>query len=973
MQLNPNIPLACTGDFFKILKDFIPPEEWSSSYPDAIVARVLEKDNNVMVKPKDYSDAWVALSDGLINVSMYLNTVGGNITQSEFINRFLSVFTNIDSLEATDLIDDEVSGVFYIPEKSINKYVFADLAMNNPLFSSLMYIDESDRASKKKPSVYMHFQHPTTGVVGANITQKSVVRGDPNLKGKSIELFPIGSNYIRVKVSKCASSDKVMAFQSLFSRLLVLYEREKDSIVKAYRQFIPDFDKEIVEVRVEKPKAKLKEIAPEIFIAGHTRKCKTPPEIVNDEEAAEALAEGKKVMIFPKPGDDSSQQRNYVCNWPKYIYPGLKENKLSNAEQFPYMPCCYTSDQSEIKGSKYRHYYLGEDLLEGKDVGQKELYTTNKFAPPDKFGTLPLPIAKLFSILEDNDDYTFVRKGTFRNKSSFLNCVLEGLNSDTNILEIIDEKKRDSYIKKLREDMSIDPTMLACTRQEMFDYNKDEVSDALRDPNVYMNPRMFVAMLEAKFHCNIFLFNRDRLMIPRHAQSYYKTQRRNKCIFILEHIGSESDNASYPQCELITRWNQKEKNETFYELPYASPISRGIEKLSKDLRMSYSLDVKNNNATFNRKDLVRLSRGQNTDSYGKCRMLLIEYQGLLSTLLVNPMQPLPVPEIGDWTIYRVTVDEGLAVADALGIVISGQLHSDGVTRELSGSLGGIDVYIPLVESEKIPKVPVYSTRTPDVSEGLSELSMFSAGKKLARYVVEYMFWLYSTYLHETGIQEINNQTILDFFEDMVVMRPDFKYGKVSKYFSLTSGVLEDGKLVVKSEETVKRLIYVLRLGIGRSKANILSYHTRVSIDNFYLDVADFDQYPLQVILQGDKSVDKWIIEKQTQNVISDSVILDIRSPYFFMNNLVSPVVYLAHNVSSIQEAVSVSLTWYNKGYNDLNADPYEEDMPAVTLYAYYTRSNIKKYNLPGADTAHEIMVLGYKKDGEPTYTCLLPL
>jgi hypothetical protein len=975
MRLNPLVPLASIGEFFKILKDFTPPVEWSDSYPDAIVVRVLEKNETVRVKTKDYSDAWVAIADDKVNISMYLDTIGGNITQQAFITRFLDVFSGFDDgLPITNLVDDEVNGVFYLPQQSLNKYVFSDMAMNNPLFSNLMYVDESEKASKKKSSVYIHFLHPTTGDIGANITQKTVIRGDPNLKGKSIDLFPVGSDYIRIKVSKADSSAKVKAFQSLFSRLIVIYDREKDNIIQIYRTYIPEFAKEKAEPPPKKVKAKLKEIAPEIFVAGHSRKCKTPPNIVSDEEAAVAAAEGKNVMIFPKLEDEASISRNYVCDYPKHIYPGLKENKLANAEQFPYMPCCYTSDQSINPGSKYRNYYMGEDLLEGKDIGQKELYTTNKFAPPDKFGTLPATISKLFALAESDDTYTYVRKGTFRNKSSFLNCVLEGLNAETNIVDIAEEGERNDYISQLRTELSEDRAMLGAARQEMFDYTQSDISGILANPDIYLNPRLFVGMLEAKFNCNIFLFSRERILTPRHAQTYYKTQRKSRCIFVLEHMGSESDNAAYPQCELITRWNQTDRDETFYDLPYSSHVSATMEKLSRDLRASYSLDLINLDSNFLRKYVMNISVSQNTDSYGKCRMIQLNKDGLLSTLMLNPMQPLSLPENHDWSIHRVTVDQALDIAASLRMIVSGQIHIKGFTKEIIGTLGGVGASIPVLDSSKIPKIPVQSARTPfPEGEEVSKLANFNANKKFARYVVEYMLWLYSTYIVETGITELDNDSIEDFMEAYVEVDPDFVYGYVTKYFSKDSGVMENDKLMLLSEETQKRLVYVLKLAILRNQSKIIGYHEHTMIDNFYMDVADFDHFPLQVILQGDKSISKWIDEKQMQNVISDSILPDMDSPYFFWNDLIARQMYIAHNVSNLAEAISVSLTWFRDGYNDPDPSPYEDEMPEMTLYSYTSATTMVRHEFPGVPVAQEIIVVGYKRNGIPFYTSLLPL
>ena len=86
------------------------------------------------------------------------------------------------------------------------------------------------------------------------------------------------------------------------------------------------------------------------------------------------------------------------------------------------------------------------------------------------------------------------------------------------------------------------------------------------------------------------------------------------------------------------------------------------------------------------------------------------------------------------------------------------------------------------------------------------------------------------------------------------------------------------------EETLKRLLYVLRLELVRQKNKILNYHSHDTIDNYYMDITDFDHYPFQVILYGDESVDNMIKERGTrQFIIHNKVSPASKTPYFFKN------------------------------------------------------------------------------------------
>ena len=66
----------------------------------------------------------------------------------------------------------------------------------------MITIDESDKATKQKDSIYIYFRHPKVGEVHANLTSKVAEKGDPYLRGKDIQdEFKLGTVYTRVKVS----------------------------------------------------------------------------------------------------------------------------------------------------------------------------------------------------------------------------------------------------------------------------------------------------------------------------------------------------------------------------------------------------------------------------------------------------------------------------------------------------------------------------------------------------------------------------------------------------------------------------------------------------------------------------------------------------------------------------------------------------------------------------------------------------
>jgi hypothetical protein len=194
---------------------------------------------------------------------------------------------------------------------------------------------------------------------------------------------------------------------------------------------------------------------------------------------------------------------------------------------------------------------------------------------------------------------------------------------------------------------------------------------------------------------------------------------------------------------------------------------------------------------------------------------------------------------------------------------------------------------------------------------------------------------------------------------------------------MDSGVMYNSKLVLKSQETLKRIIYSLKL-FSRQRINLLNYYKNNSIENYYVDLTDFDQYHFQVILEGENAVEKWVDEQELNYTLYDSVQVDkLVKPYFFKNNLVNNQIYLAQNTSSIQKAIKIAQTWNNDGYN-IGAEPElddEDDIEAdFLLYTYKNSKDITPYKFGKSNlTDNNIIILGYKVETEPNYTVLLNL
>lgn len=973
--LKDRIPFAVCKDYYKILKDFVPSEEWVSK-TDNIIFKMFEKTDIDPKKYKEYTDIVLSVDGELgnedVKVDMKLITQKGYLNKDDFIKNFLSVFNT--NIAYKNINEKEVAGIFSFPRQRLNLYILSDLIMNNQIFSSLINIDESIRATKKKTDtsiwLYIHFNHPSTGHITASITQKIGDRNDPNMREEDPDIFPHGEPYIKVR-AKGRDIKSIEIFQNILAKLLILYEKEFDNIVSIYEQYIPDFgvfeEYDVGDVK------KQTDIAPEIFVKNYSRYCPADriPKIISDKEAKKYDGD---IMIFPRPvGDweikyssDGKNSKNYTCQNPDFPYPGLQVNNLENSSEYPFLPCCFKNPQDK-PGSVFRHYFYNEPL-EQKVKKQQELIKTGKILEMDKYGLLPEGLQKIFDIIDPDYEYKYIRVGVSKSPSSFILAVMTSLHDITGILESSNrelkaEKTRKSIISKGLEN--------TC-RQSAYDMTEEQVKKLIENNEAYFEPKIFIQTLEEYFNCNIYLFNNDMMFLPRFLGAYYRKARENvPCVFIYENWGSESDRLKYPQCEIIVKWNTKKKDDTQYYFKSSEKISKNMNKIFKLMNESYVLNKKINDIIFPVENLE--IKSQTIDSYGKCREISVSYKGQNISILLDPIYTLGVKQEN-----KQITSNNFSIAQKFlqdkELEISGQEVSAGKTVGLTFKIGNVECYIPIYPIDKIEGVPLRDKMIYNKKEQ-SSLEIFNTNKKISRYIIEYTFWIFSNYIHDNNIESITDKVLANFSEKYFQIIPNHQYGFISKNFGKNNTVFRDNKIIVQSLDMIKRLMYVLKLSCIRELETILKYWQRQVISQYYIDITDFDNHPNQVILKGSGSIDKWLSNIKTEYRFYKNINIGQKSPYFFRNEIIDiDKMFLAQNANSLENALAISLAWKNNGFN---TGTFIEDVKAkkysFTLYSYKSPEEIESYDVKGEKDIGHIKIVGYKIQGTSYFTALLDL
>jgi len=1022
--LNENVPFVTCKDYWKIKENFIPQEDWLKNnqrcshmncknnvvfmkrvslkeYADETMLKYFCNEHTVIgaknindqlkmkVKNSDtsYTTVFIDIDDFESTVLFDLEIKRGNIDVENFKDRIFSVFETPKKILKTK--ETEIAGVFYFLGLRMNTYVFSDLVMNNSLFSSLISIDESLKATKKKaestqPWLHILFNHPKTGRITAGIYQLNSDGSDPNLKEYENEnVIDRGDPYIRIRVN--GRDDKsITLFKGMMSKYFDLYNENWEEIVNFYKQYIPDFgnvgeDSDIKETK----KKKTSQVAPGVYIEGYSRYCPVDrmPIVLNEKEARD----NENVMVFPREKkdwkipfpSDGAKKRYYTCTNPDYPYPGLRENILKNKDEYPYVPCCFKINQKEKKGSLYRKYFFEEEIHRAKDKKQQDLILTNKILDADVYGKLPSELRNFFDVLDSSSESEYLRHGVPRNKDSFLKCI---------------EKSID---KKISREKLSKPEVAVLAKQCLYDMDVSQISKNILNPDVYLDPKKYVQLIETYLDCNIILFDSRGLIFPRSLQGYYNSEKKGKYILIYEHFGSEADKAEYPQCEIIGKWN---KRDNVYLLNFESDdkIIRELKKIISESRKEWTLTDIIDNVVFNLNKVESGIQGQVIDYYGKTRRVDVIWNKDKITLLTSPIAPLQVEEIsGDINVNLVSPNVCLKFMKDIGgrlLYKTLDIGDENRCLELNFLVGNVLVNVPIDGSKVDLKIEKrYKLHYILEKSDTSAIQTYNRNKRIARYITEYIIWLFSNWLYEKEITDdskLKDSIFEKFINSSLVVNPDFKYsdGEIPITFSKESPLMYKKKLVLNSPELLKRIVYVLKLYSKSDPKNFFSYRERTRISQYYLDITDFDVKKGQVILQGSEIVERWIFENKSEYELYDEI-QEGTAPYFMNvsganSGFPSGNIFLAQNTSSLESALEVASMWEKESYNIGYFGTLEKlskkekkklrEKYSFTLVQYQDKKNIKKFNVNGKGGEKlKSIVVGRMRLDEPSYTVLL--
>ncbi len=906
LEMNRNIPFCTINKFYKILKDFIPPEQWRfiSEKNNILIMKVLNVVNETPKNIKNpnnsyYSNVEIRFESSFETakremIENRLNVIS-NINEQIItdVNKKLrgldfpptsKVFMRLESIITKDLNEEllikrildmfpteilnwtsqqvSVNCEFLVPDFRIEYPILLDLITNNPVYSQVVAIDEHSRIQNPDYGIPLAFINTNTifnmdsGVV--NPSNQKLINKDDKLKPNTY--------YIQVYIANSKNVFEVERFKLIFCRLLTLYNFERKNVIKKYNEYM-DFDEylnkskseEDVAKRLIKKKKLLKDVDANLFLPNYARMCQHPPQIISEffeeddepENVTKLKDEGTQVAVFPKTSLEGKQYYFACTKSKRYKYISLTENKLENRDKFPIIPCCLTTDQSKRKNTNFRKYYDGDDTLSEFIPVEKTIkggvIISDNILDEGRLGELPHDVKTFFNVIDSTN--TYLRKGIKRSTDSILNC-----------LSVATKQKVVSR-QKLIEFMEDNDINLF---QEMSDYNIEMIKQDLLNNDKYIDPKLYINLLQKYFKCYIYIFVRNEvypngvLSCPYHHQ-YYLQQPINKTypvILIYEHFGVKTDNAKYPQCELITQ-----KKDTFNQ------ETELIQRIKYTFNEMYE-GIKD--------DIIDISKivkskvvGIGLDYYGKTRFLTVKNnKNTPITILTNPLPNIDLPITSKYE----------SVDDKLAKQLLEFEKCEYYPVELNNYIIGYKTptfYIPIKPIKSSSSSLYHSSLIYSPVNNDSELSEFLQLDKLSRILTEYMLYLFSIYYYE-GKQsyeerEIDQYFIYDFVKSNIIINKSFKYGPITRVFSLESNVLKNKKLVVHSELVLKKLVYVLQLRLRDNKNEVVNYSDYKYIQNYYNDIRDFKRKNTENIIYGQPALIKWIDDKRNNYKLFNNI------------------------------------------------------------------------------------------------------
>jgi len=1007
------IPFLKINKFYKILNDYTFPIEWiqvndeeggkdEESLRLYILKEKEESEYNIQ-SPSNENYVMIKI-DTISNDSStfkysykIINDIGSVVFNEELIlTRFTNIFKEYGlNIENVSIQKNFGKGFLVYKGIDINREMFFDMALNNEIVSKLVAINEIFRIEKVKGGI--RFTISTNSTKQTKISCSMYFKTVDKASSKEVQayegLINVGDNIILLNIVNATSETDMNNLLDLFDSILVYTYKSKESFYNYYSQYISNIEELTTrKIPVTIEKKDLKDIFPEIFVSGYSRKCDHKPIVtLSNDESEQFKNEGLDVLQFPKTSAEG-RQGYYVCKDMTYKHVGLIRNELSNKDKIGLLPCCYKEKQIN-KGLRYE-YEEGNIDIKGNYIGVEEekkqpdtIITTQKILGINRYGLLPPNVLSLLNVFEEDillNKNRFLRMGVDISQYSCIHAILMALDKQDTFY---------SNITKFKNKL-LQLSQYNFTSQNML-FPKDIKYIVKNDE--YIDPSLFISILENMFEVNIIIFCKDandnngfctptfkKFIINNKKQTMFENT-----VLLFKTFGSESTRLKYPQVELIVEELELESDKKVKGK--LKKIFESDSYLIKELYKLYysSINVINVNCEFNSKLISQVE-----DSYGKIRYLHFEDD---VHVYISPAASFDIDSFSNNVVYNQSINLKETNIEKFNKFVENE-KLKGIKGVFSSHYNKIIGYYFTKNNVKCfvytdKQSELYKERydleyneyiTP-IGKESSLIKKYNSFLKLSNIIISYTLYLFSKKYNnelkqflqlkynEEFVKSIKD--LLSNFSEFIIVIPSHTYSNINRVISLknTSFIKDSSKLIVTSNNIKLRVLYSIHMFLKTDYNFVLEYKDKKYIPNFFTTSKDFEQSEHYSIYFTKKEIAIYRLQPSLTYTCFSNPPNKTDITFFYSNIEVEEgTIFLAKKASSLENAIYVSNYWkkYKQLTSDLNSIASTNN---INLTIYYKEDEMKVEEYISNEDFPYVYVLAVKfsENESVTYYTLL--
>lgn len=942
--------------------------------------------------------------------------------------------------------ESRVKSRFFIYNMPIEELSLVFVTMIDLVFNAYLYIDETITAYPFKKRLYFHLRNTNME------NERSIARlsfrqlrteGPVGVETDNNETIRVGAgvDYVEVLI-RSPSRAIAKQLQYLLPRLLIHYQNVKNTFINILQAVSPGINQYIGRAEektikaVSKPKkvsgsniAQMRELAPDLIIKEYARRCmcNRQPIIISYEEIPQFMAQQvilngiaypRQVLPFP-PHDPKWY---FVCPKEEWPFPGLRMNNLENAAKYPFIPCCFKKNEMDPKANSwYNQVYHGvPKKTTAKNARATHVFKKDKLLGPGRTGMVSVAISDLLKLYNPSQR-DFFRVGIVYSANSLIHCIFDAF-KDANYIRLLSSEEREAYVIQVRKWVAQQiKEYPALVKQELYDFSDDEIYQIINNENIFLDPSMVYHVFEVLFNVNIFVFNAPqnsdqfgKLEIPRHKYFHTHPQRLGKpTLIIFKYWGTEVDRLTYPQCEYIAEKTIPDTgsiktlfDDEMYKLLHKTMMNT-YEAItwSIDPRNFTPVARKNIFYSFNIFEIFAEQTiiGQYLDTYGKCRGILIEYQGNQISVFCPPTQPEKYKQINQKLTNLPALEIVLPLINTLPTMIT---INDGLLTGLWYPLLDIEtgLYIEVnpILLENVPE-PIKSLSVGPkhnlFAEGIDEVKRIKLLKRARLIILQLIQWIYmlsglkaddfvDRYIRVSSknYEGVDSSKIYDFSRFSRILPENVDVNQAIDYLSKTTNLIEDGYIVGYNEKFTDGLKYFIREYERNSDGLNLEIPTELS--GLYQDEYDFEHSENTVVFLSESEMRAWLYSINHLGIKSTTIKkkitttdATIEEPYLYTDS--NDNIYMIQNVvgGDFFGAVKVATEWFynkkNPGFNVVS-DPVTT-LPPYMVYGLSIDQTLSLVADRSGGNKDYIQILNYNSQNknlsemEQRYAAVLPM